>query len=480
MIIYFANRNLQVIGQASTNLPGGFRVYDDSLSENVSTGISTFSFSVTPNDKTREELESAIQVGSFVLRSGARKVEDDSNNIYTGLFQIIETEYDTESRSMSVYAEDAGLELLNKVCSGVTLSSKTLLQMLQYFIPSDWTINLIGTPTTTKTYTWEGENTATERINSVVGLFGCEVFYSFEIESFSILAKVINVIPKRGSQNAVEQLRLNRDINKISYKYSISSIATAFYVTGGTPEGSETPINLKGYSYSYTDPVTGDVYSVDTSTGQMRNTSAMKRWASSIDTDGLIVKTYSYDTTNKAELAGQARSQLQQDSSVAVNYEVDFVSLPDSVRVGDRINIIDEEGEFYLEARLLTIETSVADNSQTATIGEYLLKDSGISASVRAIAAELQRTVKNGLNGTTLEIASTGGNVFHGQVISTTLSTTVYYGEKVIKTIADLQTVFGSTANIKWYNGDTLLGTGFTYTFTSQNTSEKITARLEI
>lgn len=480
MIIYFANRKLEVMGQASTSLPGGFKIVDDKLLEEIDTGISTFSFTVTINDKTREELESIIQVGYFVFRSGARLADDETNNTYTGLFQIIETEYDTENCSINVYAEDAGLELINKVCGETTLTNRTLLQMLQAFVPNDWTINLVGTPTEAKTYAFEGENTATERINSVAGLFDCEVFYSFEIKNFAVSAKIINVLPKRGNQNAVEQLRLNKDINKISYKKSITDIATAFAVSGSALEGSDEPITLVGYQYSYTDPDTGDVYSVDTATGQMRNTTAMKRWASAIDNDGLIVKSYNFDTTDKAVLAGQARAQLQKDSSVAINYTIDFALLPDDVQIGDRVYIIDEGGELYLEARMLTIETCVTDNTQTATVGEYVIKDSGISTQVRAIVSELKNTIKTGIDSTTIEIFSNNGNIFHGERISTTLSATVYYGSTAIKNIAKLQEIYGPSANIKWYRINELLGTGFTYTFNSNNSVEQITARLEI
>jgi hypothetical protein len=131
------------------------------------------------------------------------------------------------------------------------------------------------------------------------------------------------------------------------------------------------------------------VYKVDKTTGQMRNITAMDRWSSAIDEDGLWVGSFSYETEDKAVLAGQARAELQKRSAPAVNYEVDFAKLPDDVQVGDRINIIDDDDELYLEARILKIETSEADGTQTATIGDYLLKESGISDAVQALAAEV-------------------------------------------------------------------------------------------
>lgn len=478
MIIYFADRNLNITGLASTSLPSGFRIADDMLTEDVETGVNTFEFKVSYNDGSRQELEQTVTVGTYILKGGGNAFDEEVNS-YDALYQIVETEFDTLSYELSVYAEDAGLDLLNTVVPAANYSSKTLSQMLTATVPAGWTLNLIGTPSGQKSVNYDGESSCTERVDSIANLFGCEVYYSFVIERFAITAKVLNVIPKRGDQDAKIQLRLNQDINRIVTKSSIADLATAFTVTGGTPDGSNTPVNLVGYSYTYTDPNTGDVYKVDTSTGQMRNTSAMKRWASVLDSDGLLIRQYSFDTTNKATLAGQARAELQKQSAVAVEYEVDFVSLR-GAKIGDRVNIIDEQGELFLEARLLQVKTSVTAMTQTATIGEYKLKSSGIADMIKAYAADFAANVKNGLDGIVLSVISSGGNTFHNTPISTTLTATVFYGPDAITNQTDLESAFGAGAAIKWYNyGGTLLGTGFSYVLTSAQNKEVITAKLE-
>ena len=452
---------------------------EDLLTEEIDSGVNVFTCRISYNDSNRQELESAVKVGTFLLKSGGSAFTDKENT-YDSLYQIVETEFDTKSQELSVYAEDAGLDLLNRVVGAVTFTAKTLQQMLTSTKPGDWTLNLISTPTGNKTITFDGDATATERINSIANLFSCEVYYSFIIERFQITSKVINVVPKRGNQTATYQLRLNKDIDRIVTKTSIADLATALVVTGGTPDGSDKPINLKNYAYSYTDPSTGDVYTVDKSTGQMRNTSAMKRWASVLDTDGFIFQQFSYDTTNKATLAGQARAELQKLSKAAIEYEVDFVNLPEDVRIGDRINIIDEQGELYLEARLLKIETSVTEMSRKAVVGEYLLRGSGIADALSALAKEFASSIKNGLNAVTISVVSSGGNIFHNTPIATTLTATVFYGEKVISTQADLEEVFGAGAVLNWYDGgDNLAGTGFELAVSSSNTTEKYIARLE-
>lgn len=480
MIIYATDRYLNILATASTELYQGLRIIEDLTTEEINPGVNTFTCQIAVNDQDRSILEISFQEGNFILK-GSGNAFNSKENSYDSLYQIIDTEFDSELEVMTIYAEDAGLELINKVVPAVKLVNKTLKQMIQYFVPSDWEVITNGTPTGTKTYEWEGENTATERIISVANLFGCELYYSFEIERFKVTAKIINVVPKRGNQVATEQLRLHYNINRIVTKKTTANMATAFAVTGGTPDGSETPINLKGYSYTYTD-AKGDRYQVDATTGQMRNITQMARWASTIDADGLIVKSFSFDTTDKATLAGQARAALQEVSYPEVNYEIDIIDLPEGVKVGDRINIIDDKGELYLDTRILILETSITNGTITATFGEHLIRQSGISDVVQKFAQEFVSNLRDGIDGITCEIFSSNGIVFRNTAISTTLSAVFYYGNKMIADQTTLEEYFSNYATVEWYeNGSsTLLGTGFNYTLNTNDNRKTIVCKLMI
>lgn len=478
MIVYFTNRQLEVIGQATTSLPYGLKIIEDSTTEDVENGCNIFTCRVHCNGKPRAEVEKLTQEGHFIIK-GSGTAFNDKENTYDSLYQIIETEFDTINNTIYVYAEDAGLDLINRVVGASNQENKTLQQMLSAFVPAGWTIKLNGTPSGTKTNKWDGDNTVVERIKSVVSLFGCEMYYSFVIERMAITERCINVIPKRGSTEPTAQLRLGRDINNIVTKKSICNLATAYAVVGGTPSNSQTPITLKGYSYTYTDSK-GDVYKVDTTTGQMRNTTQMKNWASALDTDGLILKRFTFDTTNQATLAGQARAALQKVSYPEVNYECNIINLPDNVRVGDRINIVDNEGGLYLEARILQLIVSISGKSVQATLGDYKIKEGGISDIVSQLASDFSSKVKNGLDGITVSVISSGGNIFHNQAITTTLSATVYVGSDAITTQSKLEEVFGEDSEVRWYKNNTLVGTGFTHNVSSNETAVSYVCRLYI
>ena len=56
---------------------------------------------------------------------------------------------------------------------------------------------------------------------------------------------------------------------------------------------------------------------------------------------------------------------------------------------------MDDNGELYLSARILKLEISIAKDSQKAILGEYLIKSSGISDKVQALASQFAELAKN-------------------------------------------------------------------------------------
>lgn len=469
MIIYVVDRNLNILLHASTDLAGSFTLTEQTTTESIDTGVNTFSCTIAFDADARETIESAVSAGRYVLKQSR-----SSGNVYDSLYQIVETEFDITNQTASLYAEDAGLDLLNTLCPAVTLTDYTLMQMLLYFLPSGWSVNAVDVPTNTLTYKWDGESTCTSRLKSVVELWDCELYYSFVIDLLQVSAKYINVVRKRGNQTARAQLRLGVDIEDIVIKTSMANLYTAYKVTGGTAEGEETPIDLVNYDYSYTDPATGDVYQVDKPTGEMRNISAMERWKSAIDPNGLMTGSFSFDTTDKSVLAGQARASLQKASAVAVNYEVSIANLPDEIRIGDRVNIVDEKGKLYLEARILKLETTLA--KQTATIGEYIIREGGIADKIAQLATDFANFSQE--QAYSLEITSSAGDVFIETTVATTLTAHVFLFGTELSSSAIAQ-----VGTVRWYNNDdmSLLGTGITYTIpeSSAINAISITARLE-
>lgn len=388
MILYFANRKMEILGHASTNLKDGFKVSDDLKSEDVDTGVATFECELFFDDDTRLEIEAMTDAGNYLLRS-----HDDENEFYT----IIDTETDTERRTIYIYAEDAGLDLINEVVGAYEADEAHTAEWYvnKYTKDSGFEIGINEIPAdSTRTLSWDGEATVTERLASIATQFGgFEVSYSFSVRGMEVTHKYINIYEQRG-KDVDDQLRLNKDVSRIVTKKSVANLATALYVTGGTPEGKDKPITLNGYEYD-----DGDFY-VDGKYLKSRN--AVAKWSRYVwekntveGYEGHIVKRYSYDTTEQKTLCSHAVTELKKICDTEVNYEVDIAKLPDNIKIGDRINIVDDRGELYLSTRILKLETSIANETQKATLGEYLLRTSGISQKVQDLADQFQELASN-------------------------------------------------------------------------------------
>lgn len=383
MILYFADRHMNVFGQASTELPKGLYISDDLKTEEVEAGVATLEFTLNYTASTRNDAKQYGSVGNYILRKNG-----DEQEFYT----IITSEENIFKQEVEIYAEDAGMDLLNETV-GEYKADKAY--PASYYVEkfsddSGFEIGINEVSNYNRKLSWEGETTASERILSVATQFDAEVSYTFEIDRLKIKHKYINLHKKRGVDQGRE-LRINREVKNIIVKSSVEDLATALSVTGGYPEDSETPINLKGYKYD-----DGDIY---LSGSTIYSRSAVAKWSRYLSEKGNgtghIVQTYTYDTLSQSELCNRAVSKLKKIYDAAVSYEVELAYLPDGIKIGDTVNIVDDAGELYLSARIMKLESSICNDEYTATLGEYKLKSSGISEKMESLAAQFEKLAKN-------------------------------------------------------------------------------------
>lgn len=520
MIVYFADRSQNVLGQASTGLPFGLVIVDDTKTEDIDTGVASFDLTITYEPKDRLNLEQMTEAGNYVFRSSGKDAE---------CYTIIDAETDAKAKERHLYCEDAGLDLLNIVCGDFEAeAAQNIAWYIQQFAGSSgFEIGTNEIPTKTRTLYWDGEATGTERLRSVATQFdNAEISYRFVIENMEITHRYIDIWQKRGV-DIDQELRIDRNIDNIIVKRSVANLITACKPTGATLEDEDEPLDLIGAT-PYDD---GDIY-LDTATGILYSRKAHARWAR--PNGGYILATWSYETEDQEELKNRGISHLKQFSDVEVNYEIDIVRGLENTHIGDRVNIVDDAGEIYVSGRILKLETSVTRQEKQATLGEYLIKTSGIAAQVEALAAEFANMPRGkttytwiayadddqghgislspynkpymgiAINKTTetpditdpsiyswvaieggdavalsLEITSSAGQVFIATTVATTLTAHVYLNgeELTAQQIADIGT-------IRWYNYDdytTVLGTGTTYSITEAMDVDavNITARLE-
>ena len=396
MIIYFADRAMNILGSASTGLPKRLMITNDKKTEEISEGVAIFEcnldydFANSNKDEKQEvDVKKLAAVGNFILKQSA---DDGKAEVYT----IIDSTIDPIQKDASIYAEDAGLDLLNEVV-GKYAADKAY--NIAYYInkfayDSGFEIGINEVSNLTRKLSWDGETTATERLLSVATQFdNAEIEFSFKVENMAVTGKYINVYKNRGNDSGVT-LTVGKEVSGFRIKSSIADLATAYRCTGGTPEGSENPITLNGYKYD-----DGDFY-VEGS--YVKSRKALEKWSRyQIKTEknkndvGHIVKSFTYDTTSKSELCNRAVSSLKKICDEAVTYEVELLYLPDGVKVGDTVSIVDDDDNIYLTARLLKLEMSESNDTKEAELGDYVRQGSGIDAKVMELAERFEKIAKN-------------------------------------------------------------------------------------
>jgi phage minor structural protein len=387
MILYFADRKMNILGQASTSLPEGVIISNDRKTEEVDEGVAILEFDLEYDPEWRKKAEAWTEAGNYILRK-----DGDDREFYT----IISREKDPVNGSVNdIYAEDAGLDLLNEVVGAYkadkAYSAEFYIKKFSY--DSGFEVGVNEVSNLTRKLSWDGEATATERLLSVATQFdNAEISFSFDVDRMSVVHKYINIFKRRGVNSGV-QLQIGREIKKIRIKDTIEDLATAYVCTGGIPDGKDDPITLAGYKYD-----DGDFYVEGT---HLNSRKALQKWSryqiktETGDNVGHIVKTFSYDTTSQSELCNRAVSSLKKICDVNTTYEIELSYLPQGTKIGDTVYIIDHTGELYLSSRLLKIETSVCDNTKTAELGEYSVKSSGVSEKLRELADAFAKVAQN-------------------------------------------------------------------------------------
>lgn len=233
MNVYFADRQLNIIGQASTKLPKGLILTDDNKTEEIETGVAVFECKIPFEKDTRSKVVKCAEVGNYILRS---------NNGENELYTIIDAEIDTKKQEVYIYAEDDGMDLLNEIVPAYEADKAYAIDhyINMYAAKAGFVIGINEAKGLTRKLGWDSESTATERIASIATQFdGCEISYSFDVDGLNVVKKYINIYKERGKDIGIT-LRLNRDIDSIITTKSIANLATALQCTGGTIDQEST------------------------------------------------------------------------------------------------------------------------------------------------------------------------------------------------------------------------------------------------
>ncbi|WP_407856948.1 phage tail spike protein [Enterococcus hailinensis] len=386
MDFYFTDRQFELQEIVSTNTSTAIVMAGEEDKLSIENGSRTLTGTLYFTNKQSAQVKVAAAIGNYILYH-----DKNEKDVW---MTIVEIEHNPLNGTHTFVAEDAGLDLLNELVGPYKADKayNIAYYINKFTFDSGFEIGFNEIPSLTRKLEWDSEDsTALARVLSVATQFdNTEVEFSFSVENTTVLKKYINIYKKRGKDNR-QTLYVNVDVNNIVVKSDIYELATAIYAQGGTPDGKNSPINLKGYKW--TDP--NGRYELTASSGILKDKENGAKWSRLLPgqanpNGAYILRRKSYETTNQKTLLDNTLRELKKISDPAINYEVDIADLPEGINIGDTIYLVDENEEVYLSARVLELSFMYSTNSYTAVLGDYLIKQSGVSQSLNELANDLK------------------------------------------------------------------------------------------
>lgn len=347
MQIYVLNRARETLATTSG-------IYDDKHTLTLDAGSSSYEFKIDKADEASQCMDS----GNYIV------LQNDNGK--TWLFTILD--YEETQYTKTVYAEDAGIELLNKACDIWKSSGPHSFEYYFNIVTSGtpWKLGVNQLAGLERTLTYEGRDTGLGRLLSILkGFDNAECTFDVAVKMNAPSEFKINVYKQVGSDRSDVQMVYNHELNNITKKESRAEFVTALCGVGGTvtpPEGQETAeqknIDFADLEYNKDGLVTtkGDKF--------LRAVDANKRFNPGQVT--YIEAFYEYDTQSASELLNRTITRLKTYSEPQYTYTADVKVIDSTLKIGDTVTIIDHDYNpaLYLSARVAKLEKSYTDPSQ--------------------------------------------------------------------------------------------------------------------
>lgn len=348
MQIYVLNRARETLATTSG-------IYDDKHTLTLDAGSSSYEFKISKSDEASRYMDS----GNYVV------LQDDDGK--TWLFTILD--YEETQYTKTVYAEDAGIELLNKAC-GVWKSSGP--HSFEYYFNivtsgTPWKLGVNQLAGLERTLTYEGRDTGLGRLLSILkGFDNAECTFDVTVKMNAPSEFKINVYKSVGSDRSDVQMVYSHELDDITKKESRAEFVTALCGVGGTIQTDDGQgntqdagnIDFADLEYNKDGLVTmkGDKF--------LRAVDANKRFNPGQVT--YIEAFYEYDTQSASELLNRTITRLKTYSEPQYTYTADVKIIDSTLKIGDTVTIIDHDYNpaLYLSARVAKLEKSYTDPSQ--------------------------------------------------------------------------------------------------------------------
>ena len=405
MQIYVLNRARETLATTSG-------IYDDKHTLTLDAGSSSYEFKIDKADEASQCMDS----GNYIV------LQNDNGK--TWLFTILD--YEETQYTKTVYAEDAGIELLNKACDIWKSSGPHSFEYYFNIVTSGtpWKLGVNQLAGLERTLTYEGRDTGLGRLLSILkGFDNAECTFK------------INVYKQVGSDRSDVQMVYNHELDDIVKKESRAEFVTALCGVGGTIQTEDGQGNTQDAGNIDFADLEYNKDGLFTTKGDkfLRAADANKRFNPGQTT--YIEAFYEYDTQSANELLNRTVTRLKTYSEPQYTYTADVKIIDSTLKIGDTVTIIDHDYNpaLYLSARVAKLEKSYTDPSQnTIEFCNYRLLSSRLAdklARLQTIVNQMPSASQVGKLESNVSDLSSKTDELASQITSANGKNTNFYGK---------------------------------------------------
>lgn len=417
MQIYVLNRARETLATTSS-------IYDDKHTLTLDAGSSSYEFKIGKNDEASQYMDS----GNYIA------LQNDNGK--TWLFTILD--YEETQYTKTVYAEDAGIELLNKACDIWKSNGPHSFEYYFNLVTSGtpWKLGVNQLAGLERTLKYEGRDTGLGRLLSILkGFDNAECTFDVTVKMNAPSEFKINVYKQVGSDRSDVQMVYNHELDNITKKESRAEFVTALCGVGGTIQAEDGQgntqdagnIDFADLEYNKDGLVTtkGDKF--------LRAVDANKRFNPGQTT--YIEAFYEYDTQSASELLNRTATRLKTYSEPQYTYTADVKVIDSTLKIGDTVTIIDHDYNpaLYLSARVAKLEKSYTDPAQnTIEFCNYRLLSSRLAdklARLQTVVNKMPSASQVGKLESNVSALSSKTDELASQITSANGKNTNFYGK---------------------------------------------------
>lgn len=344
----------------------------------------------------------------------------DGNKLRSFEIMTIEQTQDT----MELYCIDVGIDLHNEAVEPYSANASYPIEhyLNKFLYDSGWEIGVVEISNVNKKLEWTGTTDTMTRLKQLANRFGVFLEFDYVLDDIKIKRKLIHVRQKRGQDKKV-RLVYGREVQSIKKNESIMDLATSIIAKG------ENDITLKGYVVP---PYDREIWHIDNN-GWLIHKPSTKEWHRYRNHEGIpdwwgnIPMDYTSTAKTQKTLYDECKLQILKRNEKKVTYTVDVDIVPERIRRGDTVVIVDHDFKppLILNAEVTGVQniSFVNEHVGTIIISNYKEQTSAIDYRIQRLQQSLRfqestwQSVPYILN-----IKTSNGTIFQNNNIATTLT----------------------------------------------------------